>query len=74
MGNCVLDSSSQDGVQQPTLVNMVTEQLLASQHASSSVKLLTIVPIVLCGWETWSLTLTEEHKLGPSNRLLRGIF
>jgi hypothetical protein len=31
-----------------------------------------IVPVVLCGCETWSLTLREEHRLSVyGNRLLR---
>ena len=34
-----------------------------------------IVPVVLCGCETWSLTLREERKLRVfENRVLRGIF
>jgi hypothetical protein len=34
-----------------------------------------ILPLVLYGCETWSLTLGEEHKLGISeNRVLRRIF
>jgi hypothetical protein len=34
-----------------------------------------IVPVVLCGCETWSLTLREEHRLRViENRVLRRIF
>jgi hypothetical protein len=34
-----------------------------------------ILPVVLYGCETWSLTLREEHRLRVSeNRVLRGIF
>jgi hypothetical protein len=34
-----------------------------------------ILPVVLYGYETWSLTLREEHKLRVfENRVLRGIF
>ena len=34
-----------------------------------------ILPIVLCGCETWSLTLREEHRLRVfGNRVLRRIF
>jgi hypothetical protein len=34
-----------------------------------------IVPVVLYGCETWSLTLREEHRLrGFENRVLRRIF
>jgi hypothetical protein len=33
-----------------------------------------IVPFVLCGCETWSLTLSEEHRLRVfENRVLRRI-
>jgi hypothetical protein len=35
----------------------------------------TILPVVLYGGETWSLTLREEHKLRVfENRVLRRIF
>jgi hypothetical protein len=34
-----------------------------------------ILPVVLCGCETWSLTVGEEHKLGVfENKVLRRIF
>jgi hypothetical protein len=34
-----------------------------------------ILPVVLCGCETWSLTLKQEHRLRVfENRVLRGIF
>jgi hypothetical protein len=34
-----------------------------------------ILPVVLYGCETWSLTVREEHKLRVfENRVLRGIF
>jgi hypothetical protein len=34
-----------------------------------------ILPVVLYGCETWSLTLREEHRLGAfENRVLRRIF
>jgi hypothetical protein len=36
---------------------------------------IVIVPVVLYGCETWSVTLREEHRLRVSeNRVLRGIF
>jgi len=32
-----------------------------------------ILPVVLYGWETWSLTLTEERRLRVfENRVFRG--
>jgi hypothetical protein len=35
----------------------------------------TILPVVLCGCETWSLTLREGHRLEVfENRVLRRIF
>jgi hypothetical protein len=34
-----------------------------------------ILPVVLCGCETWSLTLREEHRLRMfENRVLRRIY
>jgi hypothetical protein len=34
-----------------------------------------IMTVVLCGCETWSVTLREEHRLRVfENRVLRGIF
>jgi hypothetical protein len=34
-----------------------------------------IMPVVLCGSETWSVTLREEHRLRMfGNGVLRGIF
>jgi hypothetical protein len=34
-----------------------------------------ILLVALCGCETWSLTLREEHRLRVfENRVLRGIF
>jgi hypothetical protein len=34
-----------------------------------------ILPVVVYGYETWSLTLTEEHRLRAfENRVLRRIF
>jgi hypothetical protein len=33
------------------------------------------LPVVLNGYETWSLTLMKEYRLrGLENRILRGIF
>jgi hypothetical protein len=34
-----------------------------------------MLPVVLCGCETWSVRLREEHRLRVfENRVLRGIF
>jgi hypothetical protein len=36
---------------------------------------LNILPVVLYGCETWSVTLKEEHRMRVfENRVLRGIF
>jgi hypothetical protein len=53
--------------------------LLSSRLLSRNVKVKTyktiILPIVLYGCETWSLTLREEHRLRAfENRVLRRIF
>jgi hypothetical protein len=53
--------------------------LLSSSLLSMNVKLkiykTIILPVVLYGCETWSLTLREEHRVSVfENRVLRGIF
>ena len=36
---------------------------------------IVIFPVVLCGFETWSLTLGDEHRLRVfENRVLRRVF
>jgi hypothetical protein len=55
------------------------QSLLSSRLLSRSVKVkiykTIILPVVLCGCETWSVTLREEHRLRVfENRVLRGIF
>jgi hypothetical protein len=52
------------------------QSLLSSRLLSRNVKVKTIIlPVVLCGCETWSLTLREEHRLRVfANRVLRRIF
>jgi hypothetical protein len=52
---------------------------LASRLLSRNVKVkiykTIVLPVVLYGCETWSLTLREEHRLRVSdNRVLRRIF
>jgi hypothetical protein len=52
---------------------------LSSRLISKSLKIkiykIVILPVVLYGCETWSLTLREEHKLRVfENRVLRRIF
>jgi hypothetical protein len=47
---------------------------LLSKNLKISIKTM-ILPVVLYGCETWSLTLREEHRLRVfENRVLRGIF
>jgi hypothetical protein len=55
------------------------QNLLSSRLLSKNVKVrickTIILPVVLCGSETWSLRVREEHKLGVfENRVLRRIF
>jgi hypothetical protein len=55
------------------------QNLLSSQLLSKNLKIRTyetiILPVVLYGCETWSLTLREEHRQGVfENRVLRRIF
>jgi hypothetical protein len=57
----------------------LVESLLSSHLLSRNVKVkiykTIIVPVVLYGCETWSVTLREEHRLGVfENRVLRGMF
>jgi hypothetical protein len=54
-------------------------QSLLSSRLSRNVKVkihkTKILPLVLYGYETWSLTLKEEHRLRMfENRILRRIF
>jgi hypothetical protein len=55
------------------------QNLLSSRLLSKNLKIriykTIILPVVLYGCETWSLTLREEHRLGVfENRVLRRIF
>jgi hypothetical protein len=55
------------------------QSLLSSHLLSKNVKMriykTIILPVVLYGCETWSLTLREEHRLRVlENRVLRRIF
>jgi hypothetical protein len=47
----------------------------AIQNLKNKIYRTIILPVVLCGWETWSLTLKEERRLRVfENRALRRIF
>jgi len=55
------------------------QNLLSSRLLSKNIKIkihrTVILPVVLCGCETWSLTLREERKLRVfENIVLRRIF
>jgi hypothetical protein len=55
------------------------QSLLSSHLLLKNVKIriykTIILPVVLCGCETWSLTLREEHRLKVfENRVMRRIF
>ncbi len=55
------------------------QNLLSSSLVPKNLKIkiyrTIILPVVLCGCETWSLTLREEHRLRVfENRVLRRIF
>jgi hypothetical protein len=55
------------------------QNLFSSTVLSKNLKIIIyrtiIMPVVLYGCETWSLTLKEEHRLRVfENRMLRGIF
>jgi hypothetical protein len=48
---------------------------LLSRNVKVKIYKTVILPVVLYGCETWSLTLREEHRLrGFENRVLRRIF
>jgi hypothetical protein len=57
----------------------LVQNLLSSRLLSRNVKVkiykTIILPVVLYGFETWSLTLRKEHRLRVSeNKVLRRIF
>jgi hypothetical protein len=48
---------------------------LLSKNIKIGIYITIILPVVLCGCETWSLTLRKEHRLGVfEDRVLRRIF
>jgi hypothetical protein len=48
---------------------------LLSRNVKVKIYKTIILPVVLCGCETWSLTLREDHKLRIiENRVLRIVF
>jgi hypothetical protein len=54
--------------------NLLSSRLL-SKNVKTKIHRTIILPVVLYGCETWSVTLREEHRLRVlENRVLRGIF
>jgi hypothetical protein len=54
--------------------NLMSSRLL-SRNMKIRIYKIIILPVVLYGCETWSLTLREEHRLGVfENKVLRRIF
>jgi hypothetical protein len=48
---------------------------LLSKNIKNKIHRIIILPVVLYGCETWSLTLREEHRRSVfENRVLRGVF
>jgi hypothetical protein len=48
---------------------------LLSRNVKVKINITMVLPVVLYGCETWSLTLREEHRLREfENRVLRKIF
>jgi hypothetical protein len=57
----------------------LVQNLLSSRLLSKNLKIriyrTKVLPVVLYGCETWSLTFREEHRLGVfGNRVLRRMF
>jgi hypothetical protein len=56
-------------------VQNLSSSRLISKNLKIKIYKIVILPVVLYGCETWSLTLGEEHRLrGFENRVLRTIF
>jgi hypothetical protein len=76
--NCMHDEIKGRLISRNTCCHSV-QSLLSSHQLSSKVRVkiykTIILPVVLYGCETWSLTLREEHRLRVfENRVLRRIF
>jgi hypothetical protein len=58
----------------PSVQNLLSSRLL-SKNLKIRIYKTIILPVILYGCETWSLTLREEHSLWVfENRVLRSIF
>jgi hypothetical protein len=63
------------GLQKTYFVVSVQSSSLLSKNTRIKIYRTIILPVVLYGCETWSLTLREEHRLRVfENRVLRMIF
>jgi hypothetical protein len=76
--NC-MDKGTKSGLILMNACYRSVQSLLSSHLLSSNVEVkmykTIILPVVLYGCETWSLTLREEHRLRVfENRVLRRIF
>jgi hypothetical protein len=58
-----------------SIINFCRRTTLLSINIKIRIHKTIISPVVLYGWETWSLTLREEHRMRVfENRVLRRIF
>jgi hypothetical protein len=58
-----------EGVRKPSAIDLLSKNLKIRIYKT------IILPVVLYGCETWSLTLREEHRLRVfENRVLRRVF
>ena len=66
MPRCLLDQG---------MLTIILSSSLLSKNLKIKVYRTIILPVILCGCETWSLTLRKECRLRVSeNRVLRRIF
>jgi hypothetical protein len=58
-----------------TIQFSVLSSRLLSKNVKVKIYKTIILPVVLCGYENWSLALREEHRPRVfGNRVLRGMF
>jgi len=56
-------------------VHNLLPSILISKNLKFKIYRTIILPFILCGCETWSFTLREDHRLAVfENRVLRRIF